>query len=67
MSKYRTIIQAYNEIKTNDPDTALSLNYIRNILTDGSVPTIKAGVKVLVDMDVLYDFLSKDTQANKED
>lgn len=67
MSKYRTIIQAYNEIKANDPDTALSLNYIRTILTDGSVPTIKAGVKVLVDMNVLYNFLSKSIQDNKEE
>ena len=66
MSKFRTITQAFYEIKANDPETALSMNYIRTILTDGSVPTIKAGNKVLVDMNELYAFLSSQASASKE-
>lgn len=57
MNQIRTINEAYQQIKTDDPNTALSKHYIRQILTDGTVPTIKCGAKTLVNMELLYEFL----------
>lgn len=53
MPKIRTINQAYDEIKTKDPDTAISRYLVRAMVNDGTVPSIKNGNKKLVDMDVL--------------
>ena len=39
------------EIKALDPDTRITLHYIRGIINQGKVPVRKAGTKKLVDLD----------------
>ena len=53
MKRIRTIDQAYDEIKRQDPETAISRYLVRAMINDGTVPSIKNGKKKLVDVDVL--------------
>ena len=55
--RIRTIDQAYEEIRKADPETAITRNYIRTLVTDGTIPHIMAGAKYLVDLDVLEDYI----------
>jgi hypothetical protein len=54
----RTLPQALAHIKTNDPDTALTLHALKVMVISGKVPHGKVGVKKLVDISVLEKFLS---------
>ena len=58
MTKIRTIEQAYAEIKEKDPYTALSKYKFRSMVESGEIPSMKSGVKTLVDMDTLEKHLS---------
>ncbi len=51
--KLRTIEEAYKELKTIDPGTAISKNLFRAMVTDNKIHSIKAGNKYLVDVDRL--------------
>ena len=57
----RTIDKAYDEIKARDPNTALSRHFVRQLIRDDKVPSIKAGSKRLVDVDVLEKCLAEMT------
>jgi len=59
MAKMRTINQAIADVKKSDPDTAISTNYIRTLVKNGVLPVHKAGSKVLINMDLLENFLAE--------
>lgn len=46
------------EIKALDPDTRITLHYIRSIINQGKVPVRKAGTKKLVDVDKVLEYLA---------
>lgn len=56
--KIRTIRGAYEEIKKNDPNTCISLWAIRDAVSTGRIPSIKAGCKYLVTMDNVNAYFS---------
>lgn len=57
MPRIRTIQEAYREIKSNDPDTALSAFTIRRLILSNTIPHIKTGNKYLINLDVLEEYL----------
>lgn len=57
VDRIRTIDTAYEEIRKNDPDTAISRNYIRQIVTEGLIPSIRQGSKYLVSVQVLEEYI----------
>lgn len=61
MARLRTIHQAYNLIKFEDPDTAVSENLIRKLVNEGKIPSIKSGTWFLIDVDAALDYLYKNT------
>ena len=61
VDRIRTIDTAYEEIRKNDPDTAISRNYIRQIVRDGTIPSISTGNKYLVSMQVLEEYIKSQT------
>lgn len=61
VDRIRTIDTAYEEIRKNDPDTAISRNYIRQIVRDGTIPSIRQGSKYLVSMQVLEEYIKSQT------
>lgn len=46
----RTIEQAWQEIKENDPETAISKVALRRLVVSGEIPSRKVGVKYLIDL-----------------
>lgn len=57
----RTIEQAYIEIRNKDPDTAITKNFIKSLVADGEIPSIKAGCKTLIDLQTLESYIHERT------
>ena len=55
--KIRTIRQAFEEIKADDPKTAITEYRIRQMVIDGEIPSRKCGTKYLIDLDRLQRYL----------
>jgi len=55
----RTIKQAAQHLKEMDPSTCIGEGFIRRRILDGSLPHVKAGNRKLIDLSVLYEFLSR--------
>ena len=53
------------EIKALDPDTRITLHYIRSIINQGKVPVRKAGTKKLVDLDKVLEYLARGDEDEK--
>ncbi len=59
--RMRTINEASDELKALDPRTAMSPYHIRRLCLDGVLPTVKAGKKILLDLDTLIEYMSDPT------
>ncbi len=58
----RTITEAYNEIKAQDENTALTLFALKTLVKSGVIPSVKIGNnKQLVNMAVLSQYLEGNT------
>lgn len=57
--RMRTIPKAYEEVKRADPNTSLTLRALRRMVNSGEVPCVMVGTKRLVDLDLLFDVLSR--------
>ena len=55
--RMRTAHGALEIIKELDPDTAVTLRYIRRLIATGEVPHVDVGRKKLVNVDQLLKFL----------
>ena len=60
MKRIRTIKQAIELIKSQDPDTAISEFHLRQLVIQKKLICHKAGSKYLIDMDKLEAVLSGD-------
>lgn len=56
--RMRTVQQAAEEMRKNDPDTQVTAHYIRMLLLDGKIPYREAGKKRLLDMNDLEEFMA---------
>ncbi len=56
--RMRTIPKAYEEVKRADPNTSLTLRALRRMVNSGEIPCVMVGTKRLIDLDLLFDFLS---------
>jgi len=57
-ARMRTKSVAIDEIKAADHNTALTLGGLNRLISDGIIPHVKVGRKVLVNVDTLMDYLS---------
>lgn len=57
--RMRTASGALEIIKELDPDTAVTLHYIRRLINTGEIPHINAGRKKLVNVDWLLEYLAQ--------
>lgn len=55
--KMRTIDQAYQCIKDNDPETCLTKYALRQAVVTGKIPSVKCGKKYLVSLQVVENWL----------
>ena len=57
MAKMRTLPKAIEHIKTSDPDTALTLHALKQLVLSDKMPHVKVGNKRLVDVELLERYL----------
>lgn len=57
--RMRTIPKAFEEIKQVDPDTDLTLRALRRMVSNGEIPVVRISNKVLINLDLLLDKLSR--------
>jgi len=48
-----------------DPDTAVSQKYIRTIVVNGDIPSLRSGNRYLIDFDELLRYLSGNIHARE--
>lgn len=57
MPKLRLIAEAYNQIKLDDPDSAITKCGLRRMVKAGEIPVVKIGRKSLINYDLLMHYL----------
>ena len=57
-ARMRTIPKAYEEIKSLDPDTCLTLRALRRMVNNGEIAVIQVASKKLINLDLLLEKLS---------
>lgn len=62
--RMRTISEAVSEIRAQDPQTAVTAYRVRQLILTGSLPSVRAGNKYLIDLDILLDYL-KNPQSDR--
>ena len=55
----RTIKEAAEEIKLTDPQSAIKEYFIRDLVVSGQIPHIRAGRKILINLDKLFEYLQE--------
>lgn len=56
--RMRTAAGVLDIIKEQDPDTEVTLHYIRNLIKTGKVPVTPVGRKKLVDADAVMEYIA---------
>ena len=56
--RMRTAEKVLAEIRAADPDTEVTLYYIRSLIKAGAVPVVECGRKKLVNVDAVMELLS---------
>lgn len=54
----RLLSEAYNELKKDDPDTALTMNALRCLVKSGKIQSVQVGRKRLVNYEKLLEYLA---------
>ncbi|MHB1406710.1 MAG: hypothetical protein ACYCV0_14115 [Desulfitobacteriaceae bacterium] len=65
MPRMRTIAQAVQAIKADDPESKLSEWWLRQLVKSGKLKCHRAGNKYLVDLDALMRFLENPPNAEE--
>ena len=55
MCRMRSIRETAQFFKEMDPDTQITEKTLRNMIAEGTIPTVKTGVKYLLNVDLLLD------------
>lgn len=58
LPRMRTIPKAYEELRTLDPNTGLSMKALRDMIKRGEIPSVKINGKSLVNLDLIIEKLS---------
>lgn len=61
LPRMRTVSEAAAEIKAADPNTAITEYHIRRLALSGVLPRVKAGRKLLINLDTLIEYLQDPT------
>ena len=59
LPRMRTIKETIQEIKAIDANSAISEHNLRNLVAQNAIPYVKAGNKVLINLDGFIEYLQK--------
>lgn len=63
MPRMRTAAKAHELILEQDPESEITLHYIRQLIATGAIPVVHVGRKKLVDVDQLIAYLAAGNEA----
>lgn len=66
ISRMRTISQCMEYFRTEDPESSISVHYLRQLVKQSKVPVFLAGRKQLVNLDKLIDYLNSEPLKDDE-
>ena len=66
MARMRTITQAVQYLKQNDPESCVSGWWLRQLVKSGKLKCHKAGCKYLIDIDYLEEYLETPPTGEEE-
>ena len=52
------------EIRTIDPETPITIHFVRGLIKSGEIPVVEAGNRKFVNVDTVLDFLSSQSTVN---
>lgn len=58
MVRVRSIQEAYQMLKADDPESRITTSMLRRWVADGTLPCIRVGRKILLNYDTVLAFLS---------
>lgn len=58
--------QALEELRKDDPNTPVTLNYIRALAASGRVPVVKVGRRRLINYDAMLEYLANPTEEQSQ-
>ena len=58
MQRLRTLPEAINELKAQDPDTAFTLWALRRLIAEGEIPAVRSGKKQLVSIEAIEQYVN---------
>lgn len=58
----RSIKEVFEIIKSEDPDTALTLSGLRSLVNSGKIPTVRIGRKILISYESVIEYLKNPTE-----
>lgn len=58
MLRMRTAQGVMDTIKAEDPDTAITMRYIRRLINSGKIPVVNVGTKKLIDVDAVLEYFA---------
>jgi len=68
MARMRYAAQALELLRQEDPESCVSLNFIRSLAASGKIPVVQIGQRRLINYDALVEFLANpDTQQKQAD
>lgn len=59
MPKLRTLPKAFDYLKEQDPDSALTKNHFRTMIKTGAIPSVRLGKNYLIDIETLDQYIAK--------
>lgn len=65
--RMRTLDAAFEYVKQCDPETSLTKYALRQAVVSGALPTVKAGKKYLINLQVLEDWMQGGSPAQEEE
>ena len=63
MPRMRTAAKVHELILEQDPESEITLHYIRQLIATGAIPVVHVGRKKLVDVDQLLAYLAAGNEA----
>lgn len=58
LPRMRDAAGVIKELRAQDPDTRISLHFIRGLIKSGEIPVVQAGSRKLVNADLVFDYLA---------
>lgn len=52
------------EIQTIDPETPITIHFVRGLIKSGEIPVVEAGNRKFVNVDMVLDFLATQSTVN---